>query len=212
MRTIRLLFLHATPHDHWMNRLVSYWDRPFCHVELDFEMTTAEFEARKREHSVFEFNRTWTNFQHNVQSQDAPSLSIASSVYSGETVFLKPRTYANPHYTILTFTVTDTQFKRMFDFCMTQVNKHVAFDEVRMYSLYLPRIIRGLIPRRGTFCSEYITMALQAGGMQEVANTDASTTSPSALHRIMSQKRSTHTQCFSTVPHKMNLVVQNGQF
>ncbi len=38
MRSVRVLFLRAAPDDHWVNRLVSALDPPFCHVEIEFDL------------------------------------------------------------------------------------------------------------------------------------------------------------------------------
>eukprot|EP00961_Rhodomonas_salina_P139235 1873854-Rhodomonas_salina.1 len=82
MRSIRVLFLRATQQDPWMNRAVSYLDPPFCHVEVEFDTPPVA-----RDHLL-------------GLMPAARATPVATSIYANETVFLRPRTFANPNYTI----------------------------------------------------------------------------------------------------------------
>lgn len=233
MRTVRLLFLKATDDDHWMNRLVSKLDPPFCHVELDFDMTDLEHIAKGIPFSVTQGSalckpvlsashantrtldsldvsflvspETRTQPPDTTKNPHGQNTSLASSIYSGETVFLRPRTFANPNYTVLTLLVTDRQFDAMLKFCVAEAKNQRPFNQMAMVASFLPCRTMGAIRdiSKGTFCSEHVTRALQAGSVSEVRTEAPHMMRPSTLYRIFSQSRH---KCFGTVPYKMGLI------
>jgi hypothetical protein len=177
MRVVRVLFLKAVPGDPWVNRLVSALDPPFCHVEIEFDM-----------------------------SDERPRLggasTMASSIFAGESVFLRPRSYANPNYTIITLNVSDAAFARMYRYAENAASRGTAFSNAAMYLSLLPGGCHSLGADH-TFCSAYVTSVLQAGGVHETLRLVPARTRPSTLHRVLSTAQQ---QSFSTVPYKMNLL------
>lgn len=159
MRSIRVLFLRATERDHWINRLVSSLDPPFCHVEVEFEMPGTP-----------------------------ASKTLASSVYANETVFLKERTFANPNYTIITLDVSDAAFQRMFQYARNAAEAQTRFNGSAMYLSILPHCFNTLGPRQ-TFCSAYVTSVLQAGNLHEVSHLVPCQTRPSTLYKVLLRAR-----------------------
>jgi hypothetical protein len=178
MRTIRVLFLKPDVGDHWMNRLVAYIDPPYCHVELEFETMTLG-----------------TNGQ-NVSG------TIATSIFNGETIFMRPRTFANPKYEVVSILVSNDSFNKIYGYCNAKCNSNVTFDNIGMILSYFPFTFRSA-PTDKTFCSSYITSALQCGGIDEVKHLKPERTSPSTLYKIMQKCNG---RCFSTVPFKMQLM------
>jgi hypothetical protein len=176
MRCIRLLFLRAAADDHWLNRLVSRLDPPFCHVELEFDMPQP------------------------VALSAAPTL--ATSLYAGEAVFLRPRTFANPNYTILTLSVSDAAFARMLRLATDTAERGVRFDSHAMCCAILPCPCSRLRADR-TFCSAYVTALLQEGEVRGVERLVPERTRPSTLYHLL---RSSQQQCFSSVPYKLNML------
>jgi hypothetical protein len=177
MRVVRVMFLKAVPGDPWVNRLVSALDPPFCHVEIEFDM-----------------------------SDERPLLggapTMASSIFAGESVFLRPRSFANPNYTIITLNVTDAAFARMYKYAENAAARGTRFSNVAMYLSFLPAGCHA--PHADhTFCSAYVTSVLQAGGVHETRRLTPSRVRPSTLHRVLSTAQQ---QSFSTVPYKMNLL------
>jgi hypothetical protein len=158
MRSVRVLFLRAAPDDHWVNRLVSALDPPFCHVEIEFDLGSGGGELG----------------------------ALASSIYADETVFLKQRTFANPNYAIVTLNVTDAAFDRMLAFARRASEREVAFSASAMYLSFLPHCCNTLGSDR-TFCSAYVTSVLQVGGVQEVRGLVPCRMRPSSLFQILAR-------------------------
>eukprot|EP00961_Rhodomonas_salina_P012822 172772-Rhodomonas_salina.2 len=200
MRTVRVLFLKSTSSDHWINRLVSTLDPPFCHVEIEFEMDggSENFETIAPDNSVLDSQFFQFALPHTVTSTHA----IASSIYHGETVFMKRRTFANPNYTILTLTVADTQFKRMFAYCKHACEQTHSFDAVGMYLSYIPLGCRRPHAKK-TFCSSYVASVLIEGGVKEMQHVNPAYMRPSTIYKLLSKNQQ---QCFSSVPYKINLI------
>jgi len=173
MRSIRLLFLRAAADDHWLNRLVSHLDPPFCHVELEFDTSSGP--------------------------------PLATSLFADESVFLRPRTFANPNYHILTLNVSDTAYARMLRLASDTAARGVRFDSHGMWCSILPCSL--CAPRRAdrTFCSAYVTTLLQEGGVRGVERLAPERARPSTLYRLLCHSQQ---QCFSSVPYKLNLVTQ----
>jgi hypothetical protein len=180
MRSVRVLFLRAAPDDHWINRLVSTLDPPFCHVEIEFDL------CGRAAPDAF----------------PAELCTLASSIYANETVFLKQRTFANPNYAIVTLNVGDAAFDRMLQYARRASEQEVAFSGAAMYLSFLPHCCNTLQAGR-TFCSAYVTSVLQAGGVQEVRHLTPCRVRPSTLFHVLSGAQQ---QSFSTVPYKMGLL------
>ena len=117
-RTIRVLFLRSDIHDHWMNRLVASFDPPFCHVEIDFDMSHTLARSRVLDLSFISDNSRAAQSKSQSLSTSTPiSTSMASSIYSGEKLFFKQRRFASPNYTVVTLTVDTKSFNRMLKYC-----------------------------------------------------------------------------------------------
>lgn len=167
-RTVQILFYKPLDQDVFMNRLVSYLDPPFCHVELRFEN------------------------------------GMASSIFAGEKVFFKQRTYANPNYLIEAITVPDASYLDMYHLCAERARGGVGFDSLGMYTSILPLIKAPKSPA-STFCSRHVTEVLQAGRVPEVMQLDSAKTSPSRLYHVFKQGKRV---IIDSVPYKMNKMLQ----
>lgn len=170
-RQIRVLFLQPHKRDHFINRVVAFISPPFHHVEIEFDMSDNVFRSR----------------------------CIASSIYNGESVFLRERSFSNPLYTILTFTVNENDFNKMLNYCRHMHQTGASFDGTGMYLSILPFHVRTQPPDK-TFCSAYITRILRIGRVLEDTRIAPENMTPSNLYKqLCSCKR----QCFSTVKSKM---------
>eukprot|EP00960_Hanusia_phi_P018028 530210-Hanusia_phi.AAC.1 len=69
-RTIKILFYKPIENDYFMNKLVSYFDPPFCHVEICFEdgMASSIFASEK----VFFKRRTYANPNYLIEAITVP--------------------------------------------------------------------------------------------------------------------------------------------
>jgi hypothetical protein len=133
---VYVLFYKPTPTDPWLNRLVSYWDGPFCHCEMAFPERVGE--------------EPWDR------------VVWGSSIYQQETVFFKPKTYRRDGYMSIALEVTAAQMHRIRSFCRMHSEKGTAFNLRAMYAAYLPF---QLIYTEDTFCSKHVAEALQSAGL-----------------------------------------------
>lgn len=155
---IYLLFYKPVESDPFQNKLVAYFNGPFCHVELAFPEKYGQ--------------EPW---EKNV---------LGSSIYQDETVFLKPKSYNRHGYVSCALELTSVQCHKIKSYCRTQMNNKVPFSKISMYSAFLPVQLFDL---EGTFCSKHVTMALQYANVSSVAGLNPHITTPSSLYRhIMS--------------------------
>ena len=112
---VHVLFLSSQPDDHVLNRLTSMLGRSvhkqgFCHVEICIPDRECQGEGY-----------------------------LSSSIYNGETVTLtKTKTFANPGYTVLTFTVDGAELSKIADYLFESKRLALKFDAVGMYLAALP--------------------------------------------------------------------------
>lgn len=157
---ILLLFYKPSPTDHILNRIVAKADPPYSHVEIAFP----------EQHGDMPWEREmW-----------------GSSIFQGETVFYKPRTYQREGYVCLALEVSRTQQHRIQDFCNRQAQAGIAFNANAMYFAYLPF---QLVFTTGTFCSKHITEALQYGHVGNSHVLNPALTTPSRLHCFFSSSK-----------------------
>lgn len=171
MRTIQLLFYRAREEgEHLMNRVVSWFDPPFVHVEIRFED------------------------------------GMASSIFAGESLFFRPRSFANPNYHVETLTVDSPEYTHMYRHCQERATQGVAFDNLGMYLAVFPLL--SLTPHTKTFCSRHVTEVLLIGGVQEFIMLTPHKTTPSMLYKAA--RNSTHS-FFSSVPFKIEMVTRTEE-
>ena len=117
---------------------------------------------------------------------------MAASIYADEEVFFRKRSYANPSYRIKAFTVSANSYDAMYKFCESAVTRHIGFSNLKM-------VFGPLLGYKGscdhTFCSEFVTNALQVGGVPFAMKTDAHRNTPSALLERITRSE---TICFDT--------------
>ena len=171
---IYLLFYKPAPDDPFQNRLVAYFNGPFCHVEMAFPEKYG-IEPWERE--------VW-----------------GSSIYQGDTIFFKTKTYQREGYFSFAIEVTKSQSLKIKNYCRIQAEQRVQFSKLAMYSAYLPfEIFKDI---KGTFCSKHVTMALQVGGVQEVMNLNPCLVTPSSLYNVLLMN-SAPSPIVQVVPSKM---------
>ncbi len=168
---IYLLFYKPTEKDPFQNRLVAYVDGPFCHVEIAFP---ERFGQEPWEKTVW-----------------------GSSIYQDETVFFVNKKYQRDGYVSCAIEVTTHQYHRIKNFCREQAERQTPFSKLAMYHSFLPF---SLFHFNGTFCSKYVTMALQAGYLDIVANLNPNIISPSKLYHHVNTQNS----ILQAVPSKMS--------
>ena len=159
MGQVCLLLYKPGKHDPFLNKLVASVDGPFSHVEIAFLERFGD-EPWERE--------VW-----------------GSSIYQGETVFFKPKTYMRDGYVSIAIEVTMPQMLKMKAFCQSQADEGIPFCRNAMYAAYLPWQI---VDSPGTFCSKHVTKVLQYGGVYQVKDINPALMTPSSLFRLFNKK------------------------
>ena len=138
---VYVLFYRPTNTDPLLNRLVAFWDGPFCHCEMAFPERVGE--------------EPWDR------------VVWGSSIYQQETVFFKPKTYKRDGYMSIALEVTTAQMYRIRAFCRMHADRGTAFNIRAMYAAYLPFQV---IHTEETFCSKHVAEALQSAGLLDGLN------------------------------------------
>ena len=154
---VYLLFYRPKDDDPLLNRVVAFFDGPFSHVEMAFSDKWGE-EPWERE--------MW-----------------GSSIYQGETVFFKPKSYSRDGYFSFAIEITLPQMYKLRSYCKQQSDNEVAFSKSAMYAAYVPYY--QFVHTNDTFCSKYVTAALQYGGVSQVDGLNPSLMTPSKLYKVI---------------------------
>ena len=156
---IYLLFYKPSADDPFLNKMVAYFNGPYCHVELAFPEKYGDEPWEKE--------------------------MLGTSIYQGETIFFKPKTYQRDGYFSFAIEVSQAQRIKIKDYCRVQSERNVPFSKAAMYLAYLPVQIMHL---EGTFCSKHVTNALLAGQVEGLKHLNPNLVTPSSLYRTMLQK------------------------
>ncbi len=162
--------------DPFTNRLVAFFNGPFCHVEMAFPERYG-IEPWEKE--------MW-----------------GSSIYQGDNIFYKSKTYQRDGYYSFAIEVTKSQCIKIKNYCRMQSEKGVKFSKIAMYSAYLPV---QLFDIEGSFCSKHVTMALQEGEVQEIMHLNPCIVTPSSLYKTLLLNNA-KTPIVQIVPSKMTPV------
>lgn len=156
---IYLLFYKPTPTDPWLNRLVAFADGPFSHVEMAIPDRYGE--------------EPWER------------IIWGSSIYQGEPVFFKQKTYKRDGYVSIAIEVTVQQAHRIRAFCRAHAERETPFSPLAMYAAYLPVQI---VHTNHTFCSKHVAEALQSADVPVFRGINPALTTPSRLYRQISRQ------------------------
>lgn len=192
---MHVLFLQPLLHDpqeHFLNRLTSFvgekvHKKGFHHVEI----------------VVPDLDKNNATSSNNF---------LSSSIYNGETVTLtKTKTFANPAYTIMSFSVTGQELSKMLDYLHESKRQQLKFDQLGMFLAALPFQI-GWRSQRSTFCSKHVTKALKAGGIQAVMDLNENIVTPSKLYKVLYHKIPAERKLAGSVQYKESSMLQHAQF
>ena len=136
---------------------------------------------------------------------------MSSSIYQDETVSLTTdKSFSNPAYTIVSFAVTPEQLAKLTRFVTTNSQNNIGFDFNGMLASLLPiRTVRA--SPTSTFCSRYVTEALQYAGIESVAKLDPLITTPTKLYNTLT-KDPNRKPVVHTVPHKHGLLLKDSNY
>ena len=149
-----LLFYKPAPDDPMLNRIVAYFDSPFCHVEMALPMK--------------------------VGGEPWDRVMMGSSIYQNQTVFFKPKTYERDGYVSFSIEISVAQLYKIKSFCRHHTKNMTPFNVYAMYAAYLPV---QLLDTDGTFCSKHVTQALQHANVSLAHGINPALTTPSSLYK-----------------------------
>lgn len=155
MPLIHVHFYVPNANDHMINHLVTQWDPPYAHCDVQFED------------------------------------GMASSIYQGENIYWRKRTFRKPGYSRITLSVKQPEYERAYRLCQHRHAAQVGFDAIGMYTL--PLMVQLWKRTDHTFCSKHCTEVLQAAGVKAVASLAPHTTTPTALRRVLERSSVLHT-------------------
>jgi hypothetical protein len=157
MPLIHAYFYTPTDTDHILNRLVTAYNPPYSHCDVQFED------------------------------------SMASSIYSGECVYFKSRSFKKPGYSRITISADLPMYQKAYSLCKERADSKCAFDAFGMYTLPLSGMIATRDRENYTFCSKHCTEVLQLAGVKSVAGLNAGTVTPSMLYKALGSHAVLHT-------------------
>ena len=161
--SILMPLMHAyfySPHesDHFINHVVTSFDPPYSHCDVQFED------------------------------------GMASSVFQGEKLYWRRRTFRKPGYSRITVAVEAEGYQRAYRMCHERFAQEYSFDAIGMLALPLGASLVALMERPGrTFCSRHCAEVLQAAGVRSMRNVDVKTMTPSMLQRALQENAVIHT-------------------
>ena len=158
--------------------------------KINFMFYTPPLEDHRMNRAVAWYDPPYSHVEIGFEN------GVASSICAGETVSMHPRNYMNPNYDVLTLGVSEQAYNSVRAFCARAHENKVGFDNFGMFLSVLPF---RFLPAYGdrTFCSRYVTEALQHGDIEHVRGLDSRSVTPSKLHAALSGRGGA---IFDTVP------------
>ena len=126
---------------------------------------------------------------------------MAASILADDTVFFRKRSYANPHYRIKAFLVSSSSNWLIYNYAKRCAERQLGCSNAKMFCGPLIGY-SGWWSSDRTLCSEFVTHALQVGGVPFAMKMDAKCSTPSALLQHMN---SIETVCFDSTAFKLDL-------
>ena len=184
---IHVLFLEDQKGDHILNRLTAmlgkriHKNQGFCHVEI-------------------------------VIPDASTGEYLSSSIYNGETVTLsRTKTFANPGYTVMTFTVDGIELSSIADYLHDSKRMQLGFDSLGMYLAALPFQVNPFASRSNkTFCSKHVTLALKRAGIEAVQGLNENIVTPSKLYKVLHEGLRKDRFVVGSVQYKQKALAEGG--
>jgi hypothetical protein len=139
--------------------------------------------------------------------------NMAFSIYAGQQVFFRHRTFSNPEYELISLSVSHAEYNSAYCFCKQAVENNIGFTDTGMLAAYFqpkgcPCINTNSSLTAGhTFCSKIVTEALQFAGVREVDALHPCTTTPSDLYEAV---KDSQRKLICSVPYKCEQLRQSG--
>jgi hypothetical protein len=139
--------------------------------------------------------------------------SMAFSIFAGQNLFFKHRTFSNPDYELISLSVSQVEYNSAYNFCLQAVGYNIGFTDVGMVACYFqprrcPCVNTGSSLYVGyTFCSKIVTEALDFACIPEIEGLIPCTTSPACLYDAVNQS---NRKVLCSVPYKRDQLRQVG--
>lgn len=153
-----VLFYRPASDDPLLNRLVAFFDGPFCHCEIALLERIGE--------------EPWDR------------VVWGSSIYQNEPVFYRQKTYKRDGYVSIAIEISIPQMHRIRTFCRMHAERQTTFSLQAMYAAYLPV---QLVRTDATFCSKHVAQALQYAAVPGLQDVNAALMTPSRLYSRLKQ-------------------------
>lgn len=169
---ILLMFYEPQEGDHYFNHIVkSLSSGTFSHVEISFPTYSRKYIPQQK------------------KTQDIRIL-YGSSIFQNGKVFFHEKQYSRSGYTSIGILTSRHKHDMLIAYCQTAAQKGIKFDGYGMLCACLPIIITPHKPD-ATFCSKFVTDALQYANISEVNDIDSRNTTPSSLYNHIRSKMHT---------------------
>lgn len=138
---------------------------------------------------------------------------MAFSIFAGQNLYFKPRTFSNPDYELISLLVSHAEYCSAYSFCQEAVGYNLGFTDAGMVACYFqPRLCPCFNTRAScyvgyTFCSKIVTEALDFALVPEVDGLIPCTTSPSCLYEAVNNS---NRKVLCSVPYKRERLRQAG--
>ena len=157
-RQAYVLFYKPTPSDPVLNHAVAFVNGPFSHCEIALPERVGE--------------APWDR------------VVWGSSIYQGEPVFFRPKTYQRDGYVSIALEVSFAQMNRLRAFCRYHAERKTPFSLAAMYAAFLPV---QLFKTSATFCSKHVAEALISANVIDPDLINPALMTPSRLYQRLSR-------------------------
>lgn len=188
------MFYQPQPGDHIINHTVARISGPFCHVEIGFPSYTKNARNASQYHHLHHVEQPQqhhhtqpASHQRNDPVPTDTRVLYGASIFQNGTVFFHKKEYSRDGYTSIGVRINKQKHDALVQFCQEHALKKTPFNGMAMIRACLPFII---MPNddSSTFCSKFVTDALQFAGIDEVNGIDSRNTTPSSLYYHIQEK------------------------
>ena len=128
--------------------------------------------------------------------------NLATSIYQNEPVYMETKSFSRLNYERHSICVSDDEYRKIRKFCENKHKEKIFFDPVGMVMSFFP-LLYWRAPSNKTFCSRYITEALQASERNEFKALNSIHTTPSSLYNFLSVQNKSFLHISDSRLHKV---------
>ncbi len=122
----------------------------------------------------------------------------------------RTKTFANPGYTVMTFTVDGIELSSIADYLHESKRMQLGFDSMGMYLATLPFQINPFVKNSKTFCSKHVTLALKKANIEAVQGLNENIVTPSKLYKVLQEGLRKDRFVIGSVQFKQKALMESG--